>query len=165
MTTDMRIIQSFQGGKNFRMNEMQGAVGIAQLKKLGKIVKMQNKNLNLIWNQIKSIKEIKKREKPKNSTISADALIILMQSKKQALSLRKELLKENISTKILPEATKWHFAPNWEHIKELNFKYPKLKNEFRKSKKILERAVSIPIFVKMKKTMPKQVREAIERIL
>ena len=42
-----------------------------------------------------------------------------MKKKKLALNLRNELLKFNISTKILPEAYTWHFASSWSHIKEL----------------------------------------------
>ena len=39
-------------GFNFRMTEMQGAIGIAQLKKLDYIVKMQRQNEQLIFNEI-----------------------------------------------------------------------------------------------------------------
>tara|TARA_Y100000590_G_scaffold470736_1_gene669014 strand:- start:10015 stop:11172 length:1158 start_codon:yes stop_codon:yes gene_type:complete len=150
-------------GFNYRMNEMQGAVGIAQLKKLKLIIRRQNKNHNLIWKKIKKIPEIEKREYPKHSTISGDALIIFMKNKKSALACRQELLKNSISTKILPEANKWHFAAQWEHMKELKKKHPKLRSEFKKSKAFLDRAVSIPIFVKMQKDFPKRVKKAIEK--
>jgi len=146
-------------GFNFRMNEMQGAVGIAQLKKLDKIIYKQNKNLNKIWKRIKHIKGIEIREVPKFSTISADALIIFMQDKKKAITLRKELIKEKIMTKILPEAMKWHFAGKWEHIKSLK----PVNSSFKKSKQLLDTAVSIPIFVKMDKNFPSRVNKAIER--
>ena len=39
-----------------------------------------------------------------------------------AVKCRSELLKNKISTKILPEAYTWHFAREWTHIKELNTK-------------------------------------------
>jgi len=60
------------------------------------------------------------------------------------LKCRERLLKNDIGTKILPEAINWHFAGNWEHIKEI-------KNQRRglmSSKKLLQRCVSIPIFLK-----------------
>ena len=44
-------------GFNFRMNEMQGAVGIAQLKKLDFIIKKQRENYYKIWNKIKKLQE------------------------------------------------------------------------------------------------------------
>ena len=52
-------------GFNFRMTEMQGAVGLAQLKKLDYIVKKQNSNYKAIWDAIRDIKGIEKRLYPK----------------------------------------------------------------------------------------------------
>ena len=112
-------------------------------------------------NKIKHFKQIKLRKIPKNSYISADALIIFMQNKKQALNLRNELIKENIMTKILPEAIRWHFVGKWEHIKSSKLK----KSDYKKSKKILDKAVSIPIFYKMEKNFPLRVKKALEKAI
>ena len=46
-------------GFNFRMTEMQGAVGLAQLKKLDYIIKKQRENHNKIWNNIKNLNILK----------------------------------------------------------------------------------------------------------
>ena len=85
---------------------------------------------------------------PKNSFISADALIIIVKNKNLAKRCRKFLLQSNISTKILPEAYSWHFAGRWSHMKEFNNK-KNFKNSLKISENILNKAVSIPIFVKM----------------
>ena len=121
-------------GFNFRMNELQGAIGIAQLKKLDFITKSQRKNYYLILNSIKDIKGLKERTVPTNSYISADALIIFVKNKKTAIRCRKFLLKSNISTKILPEAYSWHFAGKWSHMRELN-KNKNFKNSLHTSEK------------------------------
>ena len=139
------------------MNEMQGAVGKAQLKKLSKLVKKQNLNYRKIWDEIKNFKEIKLREIPKNSYITADALIFSLQSKKQALKFRKELLKRNIMTKILPEAINWHFAGKWEHIKCIFAN----RSQLKKTQTILSKSVSIPIFFNMDKNFPSRVKSAL----
>jgi 8-amino-3,8-dideoxy-alpha-D-manno-octulosonate transaminase len=152
-------------GFNFRMNEMQGAVGIAQLRKLKFIIKKQKENHDIIWNAIKTISGISRRYYPTGSSISADALVIFVENKKKSLACRKELLRSKISTKILPEAYTWHFAPTWKHIKELKKKYPDLKNSFYKSKQIIDKAVSIPIFVNMNKKIPKKIRNAIKKAI
>ena len=65
-----------------------------------------------------------------------------MPSRSKAIKCRKELLKYKISTKILPEATTWHFAGHWKHIKKIRKKYKGLNKAFPKSKSILDRAVS-----------------------
>jgi 8-amino-3,8-dideoxy-alpha-D-manno-octulosonate transaminase len=138
-------------GFNFRMNEIQGALGIAQLQKLNFLIKSQRRNYYLILNKIKNIKGIQERECLPNSYISADALIVFVKNKKMAIECRELLLKEKISTKILPEAYTWHFAGYWNHIKELNLNNKKAKNYLKKSKDILDKAVSIPIYAKMTK--------------
>ena len=86
-------------GFNFRMTELQGAVGIAQLKKLNFILKNTEKNKSNIWKVISKNKGITQRKILSGSHETADALIIKLKSKKLALKLRKELLKFKINTK------------------------------------------------------------------
>ena len=97
-------------------------------------------------NKLTNINEIELRNCPSDSYETADSLIFYVESKKEALKCRENLLKNNFSTKILPEAYSWHFAGTWEHILELNKAHKNnLKNEFDVSKSILSRAVSLPI--------------------
>ncbi len=148
-------------GFNYRMNEMQGAVGIIQLKKFSKLFNVQKKNRTLIMNKIKKIKEITIRSKPQNSTEAPESLIFSFKSHKLARKFRSILLNEGYSTKILPEAISWHFAGKWKHIKELNVK----KNSFKKSEVILNKFVSIPIFFNMSKKYPNQILKSIIKAL
>ena len=149
-------------GFNFRMTELQAAVGIAQLKKLNFIVKFQRKNALKIWNEIKNISNIKLRSFPTKSFITYDSLIIIVQTSKLANKCREELLKSNLNTKILPEAMTWHFAKYWSHMKELSksHKYNLLKS-FPKSENILKKCVSIPINCKMKKDVPLLIKKSL----
>ena len=112
------------------MTELQGAVGIAQLKKLNYIINKHRKNKEDIWKLISKNKTITQRKILNGSFETADALIIKLKSKKLALKMREELLKFNISTKILPEAYTWHFASTWSHIIELKEKYKNLNKQF-----------------------------------
>ena len=83
-----------------------------------------------------------------------------MNSKKDALKFRKIFLQNGYSTKILPEATSWHFAGEWEHMKELKVNHKKL----LKSKNILSKCVSIPIFYNMRKEFPNIIYKVLNRI-
>ena len=152
-------------GFNYRMTELQAAVGLAQLKKLKLIINSQRKNRNLIFKKISHIQEITFRNILKRSYDTADALIFRFSKKKLAIKFRKELLKFNIGTKILPEAYSWHFASTWSHFPALRKKYPKLKDSFPKSKKIIETCVSIPIFVFMNKKVPDNVLTCVKKTL
>jgi 8-amino-3,8-dideoxy-alpha-D-manno-octulosonate transaminase len=152
---DTRISAGF----NFRMNEVQGAIGLAQLKKFDKIFYKHKKNKNLISSLLKSIKKLEFRMVPKNSLEAAESLIFFLKNKEEAVSCRKELLKKGISTKILPEATTWHFAKHWSHIPSLN---SKSRLAYANSKSLLDRAVSLPIFYKMNKDYPLKIRNVVK---
>ena len=136
-------------GFNYRMMELQGAVGLAQLRKLDYVVSKQRKNMEKLSRKILNLEKVEAREVPKDSYETADAFIFFVESKEIAFNCRKELLKEGISTKILPEAITWHFAGMWDHMDELKTYYKNnLSNYFKKSEELLRRAVSIPITVK-----------------
>ena len=147
-------------GFNFRMCELQGAVGLAQLKKFQTTFNQHKKNKNLILNKIKNLKGIQLRQIPIYSSEAAESLILIMNSQKDALKFRELFLEEGYSTKILPEATSWHFAGKWKHIKEL-----KVNNKmFLKSKNILSKCISIPIFFNMEKNFPNIVYKVLKKI-
>ncbi len=150
------------GGFNFRMNELQGAVGIVQLKKFKKLYSKQSQNRKKIIEKIVGIKQIKIRDLPKNSTVAPESLIFSFNNKTLARKFRQKFSKKGYSTKILPEAITWHFAGKWKHLPELNLKK---NNYFKKSNNILDKCVSIPIFYKMKNNFPDLVYEAIKETL
>ena len=150
-------------GFNFRMNELQGAVGLAQLRKLDFIVKKQRENMSFFWNQINMIEGVKLRLSPKGSYETCDALIFSLPSKEIASKCKNELSKAGLSTKILPEAYTWHFVGSFIHMKELeNRSESELNKSFPKSKEILDKTISIPIQVNMDKNNAGLLKNAIE---
>ncbi len=150
-------------GFNYRMMELQGAIGLAQLRKLKKIVQMQRDNKRQIWNSISHIEGIIARQIPPESYETADALIFQVNSSELAIRCREELLKVGLSTKILPEAYTWHFAGTWEHMESLLESHEgNLNDAFDQSKDLLKRAVSIPISVYMNREVPMKVAKALE---
>ncbi len=130
-------------GFNFRMNELQGAVGLAQLKKLNKVITFQNKFSKKLKVKISKL-PIEFRYYSKKTYPTEDSFIFITKNKNIALKCRKRLLQNKIGTKILPEAISWHFAGDWEHIKEIQNQ----RKYLQKSRKLLERCVSIPIYLK-----------------
>ena len=150
-------------GFNYRMNEMQGAVGLAQLRKLDYVVKEQRKNSKKILNEIDSL-PIYKREAPNNSFSTADALVFFVETKEIATQCRISLVEAGLSTKILPEAITWHFAGTWTHMPELVEQYVNLKTSFPKSVELLNKSVSLPISVKMDDNIPQKIKNALMRV-
>ena len=152
-------------GFNYRMNEVQGAIGLAQLRKLDYVVSEQRKNAHII-DEVISDFSIEMRKMPKNSIETSDALVFFVDSNKIAIACRNSLLKVGIGTKILPEAITWHFAGTWDHIPELMLRNGvNLSIQFSKSADILSRSVSIPINVKMDKDFPELIRNSLKKVL
>ena len=135
-------------GFNFRMNEIQAAIGMEQLKKLNKLINFQNKKKSKLENIVKKF-NFKARTKYKNCIETSDSFIFFTRTSKEAIKLKAHLENHQISTKILPEAIKWHFAGEFSHIKEIK-KIKYIKSILKNSKHNLSKAISLPIMVKDK---------------
>jgi len=152
-------------GFNYRMNEMQGAVGLAQLKKLDYVVSEQRKNADLIKESISDL-AIEMRATPEGSFETADALVFFVDSNQTARRCRDALLKAGLGTKILPEAITWHFAGTWNHMPELvNRNGKDLTDAFPISLELLNRSVSLPIAINMVDNFPKKIRDALISVI
>ncbi len=154
-----------KSGFNFRMTELQGAVGIAQLKKLSKVIESQRSNKSAIKKELSQIDDIEFREIPEGSFETADALIFFTKNTETAISCRDKLVKNGLNTKILPEAYTWHFAGTWDHIKEISDHNPNFKYLLQPSQDLLSKAVSIPITVNMNEDNPFKIRRSIEEAI
>jgi 8-amino-3,8-dideoxy-alpha-D-manno-octulosonate transaminase len=152
-------------GFNYRMMELQGAVGLAQLAKLDHVVARQRSNSAAIQDAIQDL-PIEFRESPGGAFATSDALIFFVKDRETALRCRHQLIADGLGTKILPEAYTWHFAATWSHMKELVEAHGgDLTRAFPKSMELLSRAVSLPVSVKMPDDMPQRIRQSLKRVL
>lgn len=138
-------------GFNYKMTELQGAVGLAQLKKLDFILQKQRENKYRIKNGINDISGIEFREIPNQKGEAGDTLIFFVESREKASKFAKFLSKAGLGTKNLPDAIDWHFAGTWTHI---FYNYPEYKEKnlekiWGQSTNYVRRAISIPIMVYM----------------
>jgi 8-amino-3,8-dideoxy-alpha-D-manno-octulosonate transaminase len=134
-------------GFNYRMTEMQGAFGLAQLRKLDQIIQRQRSLKSNLENALVRTfgNKIGLRPVIKGSVETADAIVFSVKDRKTALSCRSALLDAGLGTKILPEAISWHFAGSWQHIPELLVRHPNLKDHCAPSEEILARYVALPV--------------------
>jgi len=149
---DKALIRGF----NFRMTEIQAAIGIAQLKKLDYIIRKKRINKNIFLNQIKKkVKKINIRFAHDRSARGDqnDHLIIYLKNKFFALKAKKLLDKLNIGTGILPIASSWHYAGYWQHIWRESKKYKKYKkvNYWTNAWSLISCSISFPISILEKK--------------
>ena len=147
-------------GFNYRMMELQGAVGLAQLGKLDSIIKQQRKNKSHLWDNICDLNFIKARQTPDGSYETADAMIFFVPDRTFALLCREKLIKAGLGTKILPEAYSWHFAGCWTHLNKYINKEISISN-FQISHNILSKAISIPISTKLSENASNILRTAL----
>ncbi|MFM9086110.1 MAG: DegT/DnrJ/EryC1/StrS family aminotransferase [Acidimicrobiia bacterium] len=152
-------------GFNFRMTELQGAVGLAQLRKLPTVVARQRANRDAMWGAIAGIRGVTPREMPEGAHDTADALVFSVPDAAAARRCRESLLAVGLGTKILPEAVTWHFAGTWTHMPELVARHGDLGGAFGPSRARLERAVSLPVTVRMEDSVPGRMASAIGEAL
>jgi 8-amino-3,8-dideoxy-alpha-D-manno-octulosonate transaminase len=152
-------------GFNYRMTELQGAVGIAQLRKLDDVVRRQRTNRDAMWRALADMPGVTAREVPAGSLETADALVFETPSASTAREVRGRLVAAGLSTKILPEAVTWHFAGTWTHMPELVARHGDLAAAFPATSARLSRCVSLPVTVQMDEAVPAKMRAAIEPVL
>ena len=91
-------------GFNYRMTEMQAAVGKIQLKKLDTVIRESKKRYLAIYKKILKNKELEFREIPKNSEQIYDTLIFFVKNKALRKKIIKVLVENGIGTKNLPKS-------------------------------------------------------------
>jgi|TARA_Y100000294_G_scaffold177252_1_gene202025 8-amino-3,8-dideoxy-alpha-D-manno-octulosonate transaminase len=157
-------------GFNFRPTEMTGVIGITQLKKINKILSKNKKNYYEIIKVFKKYKQIEFRKIPLKSSPLHDCIIFNFKNKKLSKKFVEIINNQGLVTKNVPDAIEWHFAMYWDHIfKRFGINKKRLKIILKKSHDLLERSVSIPIFVndtkKKIKAKKKIFDEALKQVL
>jgi len=136
-------------GFNYRMTELQAAVGIEQLKKLEYIVKKNRENYSTYENSLKEVAGLRFRVVPGQCNPLCDCLIFNFPNKEQASYFVKLLNEKGFGTKNVPDAIEWHFAKYWDHMfQQFGLDLKKLDKKYKKSSNILDCSVAIPIMVK-----------------
>ena len=141
-------------GFNYRMTEMQAAVGVIQMSKLKRIISESKKRFQELENiDVK----FKTRLIYKNSTPNYDTF--MFKPNKHKLKILKLLDKLNIGTKNIPGAMKWHVSYYWKHL--INKKFV-IKS--KKSKLLLDEYIAIPILLKKKVQFYKNLAKMINKV-
>ena len=127
-------------GYNYRMTDIQAALGSSQLKSLDKFIKKRNTIAN--YYKKKLSKEIIFQEIKKNNLSTYHLFIIRVKK-----SIRNEIVKKLNDKKIF---TNLHYAPIYRHnLYKKNFNYRF--NNFPEAENYFKEAISIPIYYTLKK--------------
>ncbi|MDD4274335.1 MAG: DegT/DnrJ/EryC1/StrS family aminotransferase, partial [Desulfobacter postgatei] len=105
-------------GTNYRISELNAAVGLAQLGKLDRILEIQKKNKAAIKAAMKEIKGVTFRVLPDPDGDSATFLSFFMPTQNQAKEAAKKLA-ENGAPCAYWYNNNWHYYKKWHHLKEM----------------------------------------------
>ncbi len=102
-------------GDNYRMMELQGAIGLAQLDKLEAMIGAQRANKQRLQEAAANLPGVIFRDHPDVSGDSATFLAFTLEDERQRLRVG-EVLKDNGAAAICFAENTWHFYPRWEHL-------------------------------------------------
>ena len=157
-------------GFNYRMMELQGALGLAQLKKLDKIILAhQKENKNRIKEALTKIDQITFRKVKDPDGDTATFLIFFLPTAEKAKTFNRILGEEGTGA-VYWYDNLWHYYDQWEHLLEgkspLRNGYPFkgesgksrcsfMKSALPKTAELLSRALTIPININMDEQISK----------
>ena len=140
-------------GYNYRMNEIEAALGTSQLIKLNKFVSERNK-IAKIYKLNLNLKNIKYQHLIENCKSSMHLFIIRVSASKRML-IYNELKKNKIYTNL-------HYIPIYRHsfYKQYKIKYENFKN----AEQYYKEAISIPLYCGLKKRTQLKIIKIINKL-
>ncbi len=144
-------------GFNYRMTEMQGAIGKVQLSKLKRMISDNKKRYAALDKLIK--KKFQIREIPEESKGTFDTYIFYVKNNKLKLKILEILYTSGIGTKNLPDAMEWHCSFYWSHAlprrQIINSRF---------TKNLLDTAIAVPIWLSRPLSAYKKIAKEIVSI-
>ena len=111
-------------GFNFRMNELQGAVGLAQFRKLDYIVGEQRRNKAKMKEMLSRLDGVGFRAIPDPDGDTATFIGFHFSDGVTAHTVQKALGENGVDAVIYKDNA-WHYLPNWEHFLEYKTMNPR----------------------------------------
>ena len=102
-------------GFNYRMNELQGAMGLAQLRKLDTIIAEQRKNKAAVRKALSGVPGIQFRNIPDADGDTATFIGFNLPSAALTKKFQKAMSENGVDLIYFYENF-WHYLPNWEHF-------------------------------------------------
>jgi 8-amino-3,8-dideoxy-alpha-D-manno-octulosonate transaminase len=102
-------------GFNYRMMELQGAIGLAQLAKLDSMIAAQKKTKAALKEAASAIPGVQFRKLVDEAGDSATFFCFMLESKEHCQRVNKVLGEHKAGAINFGENT-WHFYPRWEHL-------------------------------------------------
>ena len=159
-------------GTNFRLSELNAAVGVAQLGKLDHILDVQRTHKGVLKEGLAGLKHLEFRELPDPAGDSATFLSFLLPTENDARNAAQALGTAGVDGCFYWYDNNWHYHRKWDHIKTLaspgrlpidRFGYGAdlTKTALRQSDAVMGRTISM--LIKLRWTQ-EQVRDRLARM-
>jgi 8-amino-3,8-dideoxy-alpha-D-manno-octulosonate transaminase len=106
-------------GTNFRISELNAAVGLAQLRKLDRILETQRKHKRILKEALAGFSEVSFRVIPDEAGDSATFLTFLLPNEDRARSVARGLGEAGVDGCFYWYDNNWHYLRQWDHFKTL----------------------------------------------
>lgn len=106
-------------GSNYRISEMNAAVGVAQWKKLDRILEIQRRNKKAMREALQQYSEITFRDIPDPEGDNAGFISIILPTEERAREVTAALAEQKVPAVFYWYANNWHYFKNWKHIQEM----------------------------------------------
>ena len=157
-------------GFNYRMMELQGALGLAQLRKLDDVIlARQKENKMRLKEALSKVDQVTFRNIPDPDGDSATFLIFSLPTPEKAVAFNKAMSEEGAGA-VYWHDNSWHYYTEWEHLPEgkslsrTGHPFETASGEVRceyssdalpKTAELLSRALNIQITINMDEQIPK----------
>ncbi|MDA8686863.1 DegT/DnrJ/EryC1/StrS family aminotransferase [Robiginitalea sp.] len=143
-------------GYNYRISELNAAVGLAQLKRLDEFLAIQKRNYIQLREALSNLPEVEFRHVPVGGVENYSFLNFFLPNAKMTQQVNRILTENSIDGAFYWFNNNWHYHRKWEHLKELSspFKFSdEIKSNalsqetrsFKDSDKWMERTLSLLI--------------------
>jgi len=144
-------------GFNYRMTEIQAAIGKVQLGKLSFLLEENAKRYDILHDILSVVLE--PRKVVANCIGQKDCYIFKVDNSLQRQKILDLLNENGVGTKNIPDAIEWHCAFYWDHILESSDIA-----RLEKSKSLLEDHIAIPIMIGRNEDQYRNIANEIARI-
>ncbi|MHA7843145.1 MAG: DegT/DnrJ/EryC1/StrS family aminotransferase [Winogradskyella sp.] len=124
-------------GYNFRISELNAAVGLAQVRRLPEFIKIQKRNYSIIREALSKIPEVTFRTVPEGGEESYAFLNFFLPDLEFARQVSQSFKDNGIDACFHYYDNNWHYIRKWDHLKELKSLYP-ISNEVREGLQYLK---------------------------
>jgi 8-amino-3,8-dideoxy-alpha-D-manno-octulosonate transaminase len=111
-------------GYNFRISELNAAVGLAQVRRLPEFIAIQKRNYSIIREVLSHIPEVTFRTVPEGGEESYAFLNFFLPDLESARKVSQGFKDNGIDACFHYYDNNWHYIRKWDHLKELKSLYP-----------------------------------------